>query len=55
MAVLWTIIDEQQNACPANAVDKQIEQCLGLTVDPVQVLKSYHQWLLKAFTQNDTL
>ena len=41
MAVLGAIVDEQQHARVGDAVGQQVEQRLGLRVDPVQVLEDH--------------
>ena len=35
-------------------VSQQVEECLGLRIDPVQVLENYHDRLVQALCQEDT-
>jgi hypothetical protein len=41
VAVLWAIVHQQQHMRIADAIGEQIEQRLGLLVDPVQVFEDY--------------
>jgi len=51
VAVLGAIVDEEHEARRGQAVDEAIEQGLGLTVDPVQVLEDHNQRLDLALAQ----
>jgi hypothetical protein len=53
--VLGAVVDEEQEARRGQAVDEAIEQGLGLTVDPVQVLEDHHQGLDLALVQQQAL
>ena len=55
MAVLRTIVHEQQHARTGDAVGEQVEQRLGLGVDPMQVLEDHHQRVLERLAQDDPL
>jgi hypothetical protein len=46
MAVLGTIVYQQQDAPIGDTVGQQVEQPLGMLVDPVQVFEDHHQRLL---------
>ena len=47
MAVLRTVVDQQQHARVGDAVGEQVEQRLGLGVDPMKVLEDHHQRVLQ--------
>jgi hypothetical protein len=45
MAVLGTVVDEEQKARRGQALDQVVDQGLSLTVDPVQILEDQKQRL----------
>jgi hypothetical protein len=49
--VLGAVVDEPQQARRAEAVDQPVEQRLGLTVDPVEILEDQEEGLLARFPQ----
>src|SRR6266498_1243506 len=55
MFVLWAVVDEEEDACGGEALDEAIEEGLGLTVDPVQVLEDQEQRLHLALAQQQPL
>jgi hypothetical protein len=55
MVVFGAEVDEQKYTRVGDAVGQQIEQRLGLAVDPVQVLKDDDGGLIQAFAQDEAL
>src|SRR5262245_49223426 len=55
VAVLGAVADEEQEARRWQALDEAVEQALGLTVDPVQVLEDQDQGLDLALAQQQAL
>ena len=55
MAVLGPIVHQQQDARGADAVGEQVQECLRLAIDPVQVLEDHDQRLVEALAQQDAL
>ena len=51
--VLGTIVHQQQHASVGDAIGQEIEQRLGLRVDPVQVFENHDYRLFQAFAKND--
>ena len=47
--VLGTVVNEEQEARRSQAVDKAVEQGLGLAVDPVEILEDHQEGLLARF------
>ena len=45
MLVLGPVVDEEQDAGSGQAVHEAVEQCLGLGVDPVEILEEEKQRL----------
>ena len=54
MLVLGAVIDEQEYSCARNAVDEIVEECLGLRIDPVQILKNQGQRPYLALPEQQT-
>ena len=48
VTVLGAVVNQQQNLRGADRIGEQIEQLLGLFIDPVQVLENYNQRLVEA-------
>ena len=55
MAVLGTVVHEEQEARRGQALDETIEQGLGFAVDPMQVFEDHHQRLDLALAQQQAL
>ena len=49
--VVWTVVDEKQDARSRQPLDQAVEQRLGLRVDPVQILEDHEQRLDLTFPQ----
>jgi hypothetical protein len=49
--ILAPVRDEQQQARAGQALDQTVQQCLGLAVDPMQVLDEQEQGALARFPQ----
>jgi hypothetical protein len=49
VAVLGAVVDKEQQARCGQALDKAIEQGLGLSVDPMQVLEDQEERSLARF------
>jgi hypothetical protein len=55
VTILEAIVHQQQNPRIGDAIGQQVEQRLGLAVDPMQVFENDHDWLLDALAQEDSL
>ena len=55
MCILWSVVHQQQQSCRSDRIGEKIQKCLGLLVDPVQVLKDDHQRLVERFSQQNSL
>ena len=55
MAVLGPIVHQQQDARRADAVGQQVQECLRLAIDPVQVFEDHYQRLVDTLAQQDAL
>ena len=53
MRIFRPIIHHQQDLCGADRVGEQIQELLGLLVDPVQILEDHHQRLIQTLAQDD--
>src|ERR1700730_5911074 len=53
MPVLGPVVHQHQDASIGKRIDQQVEQALGLAVNPVQVFEDNHQWLVEALPQHD--
>src|SRR5690348_11685664 len=51
VAVFGSIVDQQQDARTRNRVDQQIQQRLGLTIYPVEILENDNERLVEALAQ----
>ena len=55
MRILGTIIHQHQDLRGADGVGEEIQERLGLLIDPVQVFEDHHQRLVERFAQQDAL
>src|SRR5215813_2432639 len=55
MAVLGSVVDQEEQTGRGQAVDEAVEQGLGLGVDPVQVLEHHDERLDLALAQEQAL
>src|SRR5712692_3367461 len=53
--ILRAIVHQQQDTSTSTAAGEQVEQRLGLSVDPVQVFEDHDYWLFQAFAKDDAL
>jgi hypothetical protein len=49
MRILGPVVDEQQEFRGTKRIREQVQQLLGLLVDPMQVLEDHHQRLIETF------
>src|SRR5216684_5702473 len=55
MRILEPIVHQQQKFRGPDRIGKQVQQLLGLLVDPVEIFEDYHQRLVERFAQQDAL
>src|SRR5215510_11627961 len=55
MAVLWAVIDQQQHSGGGHTLAERYEKRLGLTVQPVQILKDENQGLIETLADKQAL
>ncbi len=55
MRILGTVVHQQQEFRGTDRIGQQVQQLLGLLVDPVEVLEDHHQRLIEALAQHDAL
>ena len=53
MRVFGAVVDQQQDSGGADRIGQQIQERLGLFIDPVQVFENHHQRLIEALAQQD--
>ena len=53
MRIFGTIVHQQQEFRGPDGIGQQIQQLLGLLVDPVEVLEDHHQRLIQTLAQHD--
>ena len=53
MRILGTVVHQQQNLRGPDRIGEQVQQLLGLLVDPVEVFEDHHQRLIETLAQDD--